>query len=95
MKKLFTVTLIFIMCFSFICCAEGFFPDECVFITETGSKYHKENCFYLKYSKKEVTLKYALANEYLPCKRCFVRGEPDFLNDFFKKFFVEYISSTK
>ena len=41
-----------------------------VYITETGEKYHKSGCQYLKKSKIEITLEEAKANGYTPCSRC-------------------------
>jgi len=41
-----------------------------VYITNTGAKYHRSWCRYLKYSKYRVTLKYAKSNGYTPCKVC-------------------------
>jgi hypothetical protein len=42
-----------------------------VFVTNTGSKYHKEGCFYLRHSKQEITLTEALKEEYTPCSKCY------------------------
>jgi len=41
-----------------------------VYITETGEKYHKIGCQYLKKSKIEITLEEAKANGYTPCSKC-------------------------
>jgi len=41
-----------------------------VYITDTGEKYHRAGCRYLKYSKHRVTLKWAKKNGYTPCKVC-------------------------
>jgi hypothetical protein len=41
-----------------------------VYITNTGSKYHLNDCRYLYNSKIKVTLHYALINDYGPCKIC-------------------------
>jgi competence protein ComEC len=41
-----------------------------VYITETGEKYHKSGCQYLKKSKIEITLEEAKAYGYTPCSRC-------------------------
>jgi hypothetical protein len=40
-----------------------------VFVTETGGRYHLENCGYLRYSKIPVPLEQA-KEEYLPCSVC-------------------------
>ncbi|NLW24672.1 MAG: MBL fold metallo-hydrolase, partial [Clostridia bacterium] len=44
--------------------------EETVYITKTGSKYHRENCKYLKSSKIPVSLEKAKADGYEPCKVC-------------------------
>lgn len=41
-----------------------------VYVTDTGEKYHRNGCRYLKYSKHRVTLKWAKRNGYTPCKVC-------------------------
>lgn len=41
-----------------------------VYTTKTGEKYHKEHCKYLKYSKKEITLKKAKELGYTACSVC-------------------------
>ncbi len=43
---------------------------QTVYTTKTGEKYHKSNCRYLKYSKKELPLERALAYGYLACSVC-------------------------
>jgi len=43
---------------------------QSVYTTKTGEKYHKSSCRYLKYSKKEMTLKKALNYGYVACKVC-------------------------
>ena len=41
-----------------------------VYITTTGTKYHKENCQYLKYSKCRTLLEDAKNAYYQPCSAC-------------------------
>lgn len=41
-----------------------------VYVTYTGSKYHKAGCSYLK-SKIEMTLEDARSEGYTPCSRCY------------------------
>jgi hypothetical protein len=41
-----------------------------VYITDTGSKYHRSSCRYLDESKYEVSLSWAISNGYEPCKVC-------------------------
>lgn len=42
-----------------------------VFVTNTGHKYHKDGCFYLRHSKQKITLTEAIKNQYSPCSRCY------------------------
>lgn len=41
-----------------------------VYITETGTKYHKEGCSYLKNSKIEISLEEAKKRGLEPCSKC-------------------------
>ncbi len=41
-----------------------------VYITDTGAKYHRKSCQYVKHSKHRVTLKWAKKHGYKPCKVC-------------------------
>ena len=43
---------------------------QTVYTTKTGEKYHSSSCRYLKYSKKEITLKKAKELGYQACKVC-------------------------
>ncbi|MBV7268026.1 hypothetical protein [Winogradskyella luteola] len=43
---------------------------QTVYTTKTGEKYHKSNCHYLKYSKKEIKLDKAKALGFSACKVC-------------------------
>ncbi|RCW91312.1 hypothetical protein [Winogradskyella arenosi] len=43
---------------------------QAVYTTQTGEKYHKSNCQYLKHSKKEIDLKKAISLGYIACKIC-------------------------
>lgn len=42
-----------------------------VYITNTGSKYHKANCSYLRESKIAISLSEAKSRGYTPCSRCY------------------------
>ena len=42
---------------------------EIVYITNTGSKYHRASCSYLK-SKKAITKEKAISQGFSPCSRC-------------------------
>lgn len=44
--------------------------SETVYITETGSKYHRAGCSYLKKSCISISLSNAKAQGYTPCSRC-------------------------
>jgi hypothetical protein len=41
-----------------------------VYITDTGAKYHKDGCRYLRKSKIKTTLQQAKADGYTACKVC-------------------------
>ncbi len=41
-----------------------------VYITNTGTKYHRNGCRYLAHSKIKKTLKWVKAHGYKPCKVC-------------------------
>lgn len=43
---------------------------QTVYTTKTGEKYHKEDCKYLKHSKKEIILEKALELGYTSCSVC-------------------------
>ena len=45
----------------------GFTQIQTVYVTETGKKYHMDQCRYLKYSKIEISLKNAMVKEYTAC----------------------------
>ncbi len=42
-----------------------------VYVTNTGKKYHKSNCSYLKKSKIEMSLSNAQSSGYTPCSKCY------------------------
>lgn len=41
-----------------------------VYVTDTGHKYHKEKCSYLKLTKNKITLAEAIEDGYTPCLVC-------------------------
>ena len=43
---------------------------QTVYITDTGKKYHKTNCRYLKSSKSEIALEKAQKRNFTACKVC-------------------------
>ncbi|WP_435412699.1 hypothetical protein [Psychroserpens mesophilus] len=53
---------------SIACCSNVI--AQTVYTTKTGEKYHKSSCKYLKYSKKEVTIKKAMELGYSACSVC-------------------------
>ena len=52
--------------------ALGFAATEgtIVYVTKTGTKYHKDGCSSLRSSKIEITLGEAVEKGYEPCKVC-------------------------
>jgi len=59
--------------FSLLACGEdspASSGDTIVYVTATGSKYHRGNCSYLSSSKIPMTLSEAKAQGYAPCSRC-------------------------
>jgi micrococcal nuclease len=44
--------------------------DITVYVTKTGTKYHRKGCQHLRKSSRAITLKEALAKGYEPCSRC-------------------------
>ncbi len=64
MKALKSVLFAIILAFTFQMNAQS------VCITKTGDKYHTNSCSYLKYSKKQIALKDAIALGYKSCKVC-------------------------
>ena len=45
--------------------------ETTVYVTNTGSKYHKAGCYYLKQSSNEIELSKAKEKSYTPCSRCY------------------------
>lgn len=45
--------------------------SQTVYITRTGSKYHRDGCQYLRQSQIAISLSDAKARGYTPCSRCF------------------------
>lgn len=46
------------------------YGDTIVYVTKSGTKYHRRSCGYLFESKKSITLKKAVEHGYSPCSRC-------------------------
>ena len=45
--------------------------EQTVYITNSGKKYHREGCQYLKKSKIPISLSSAQSQGYAPCSKCF------------------------
>lgn len=50
--------------------------EALVYVTETGAKYHLNNCFHLSKSQKTMSKKEAVKNGYGPCWHCVGGLEP-------------------
>jgi len=66
-KRFFVITFV---CIFAVAVAHAAAPDTIVFVTKTGSKYHREDCASLRSSKIETTLGEAVAEGYEPCSLC-------------------------
>ncbi|WP_452228288.1 hypothetical protein [Lacinutrix sp. MEBiC02404] len=64
--------LILVLSFAFVHTAVA----QTVYTTNTGEKYHKSSCRYLKYSKKEYTLEKAIELGFKACSVC----KPTYIN---------------
>ena len=49
---------------------KSFEIENGVYTTNTGSKYHRAGCRYLKYSSTEITMDQAISMGLTPCKIC-------------------------
>lgn len=47
------------------------YESTLVYITNTGEKYHKENCFHLRKSKISIDINKARERGYTSCKNCY------------------------
>ena len=45
--------------------------EQTVYVTNSGKKYHREGCQYLKKSKIPISLSSAQSQGYTPCSKCF------------------------
>lgn len=45
--------------------------EDIVYVTNSGKKYHKEDCTYLKSSKIMISLEQAVMEGKQPCSKCF------------------------
>lgn len=68
MKRIFLV-FVAIFLITSPCLAYSVPDDTIVYVTNTGTKYHREGCSYL-HSSRAMTIKRAEASGYGPCSRC-------------------------
>lgn len=68
MKRLFLV-MFSIFLLASPCLAYSVPDDTVVYVTDTGTKYHREDCSYL-HSSHQMTIQQAEAAGYGPCSRC-------------------------
>lgn len=54
-----------------VAAAEAQRNEQTVYVTNTGKKYHKAGCSYLKQSSNPIALNDAIARGYTPCSRCY------------------------
>jgi len=64
------VKLLRILIILFLASCVNTIDAQTVYTTKTGKKYHTENCRYLKYSKREISLEQAKELGYNPCSVC-------------------------
>jgi len=70
-RRCFVITFVItFVCIFAVAVAYAAAPDTVVFVTKTGSKYHREDCSTLRSSKIETTLGKAVAEGYEPCELC-------------------------
>ncbi len=50
--------------------AEALKGEKC-YVTDSGTKYHKKGCSYLKKSASELDVEAAIVSGYTPCSRCY------------------------
>lgn len=70
MKTLFKLRAISFLLFFLFVASLGYSQEAKVFVTDTGAKYHRETCSYLRLSKSELTLDIAKEKGYTACKVC-------------------------
>jgi len=49
--------------------------EDIVYVTKSGTKYHKDGCPYLKGSKIPVSLEQAKEEGLTPCSKCYPDGQ--------------------
>lgn len=69
-SHIFRTTVLFLFLLLLQGCAFSQSDDQTVYITRTGSKYHKSTCQYLKHSRIGIRLSVAKEQGYTPCSAC-------------------------
>jgi len=76
MRRIVTIGIL-LCCFVLLSCSDNgdSIPDQkqavdTVYITNTGTKYHKESCGYLRKSKIPISKEDAKSKGYTACSRC-------------------------
>lgn len=70
MKNKVLIILALLFCINLTSCYHAPKHDMSVYITESGQKYHKKNCRYVRNKEIEINLSRALYDKYDPCKVC-------------------------
>jgi len=71
MKRVIAVALILaLFAISLFAQESDEFDEIIVYITNTGTKYHRETCNSLRRSKIPVTLEQTIERGYEPCRNC-------------------------
>jgi hypothetical protein len=71
---------IIVVYFVLIACTASSSEAQTVYITKTGSKYHRVSCQYLRKSKFAISIKEAVDRGYEPCSVC-EPGRPSAANE--------------
>jgi methylphosphotriester-DNA--protein-cysteine methyltransferase len=75
MKRVIAVALILaLIAISLFAQESDEFEEIIVYITNTGTKYHRETCNSLRRSKIPITLEQAIERGYEPCRNCKPQG---------------------
>lgn len=71
-KKCICLLLVLLFCLNCAVsfCASAYNGDVIVYVTDTGTKYHRAGCGYLSKSKNSISLENAVYYGYTPCSRC-------------------------
>ncbi|MDQ1274037.1 MAG: competence protein ComEC [Planctomycetota bacterium] len=69
-RKVVYFTLLILIIFLLASCSSILDSNPTVYITDTGSKYHRDGCRYLSKSKIAISLDEAKSQGYTPCSVC-------------------------